>query len=103
MPLLGNGYRSGSSWLKIIIYSNHYIPIFSYPHVFKSSLPHLINPFPAQAGGGGGGPKIEPTDDKWADLGAGAALLMGNKVISARRPASSPTFTLFARTGCFSQ
>ena len=55
-------------------------------YVSKSSLPPLINPFLAQAGCGGGGPKIEPTDDKWADLGAGAGrLLMGKKVISARQ------------------
>ena len=44
------------------------------------------------------GVKIEPTDDKWADLGP-VLLLMGKKVISA----SSPTFTLFAWTGCFSE
>ena len=60
---------------------------------------HLIILFwPRQTAAGAAGVKIEPTDDKWADLGA-VLLLMGKKVISAY----SPTFTLFARTGCFSE
>ena len=51
------------------------ITIFPYPHVDMSPNPHSpdpsYNPFLAQAGAAvAGRVKIEPTDDKWADLAA---------------------------------
>ena len=90
-----------AGWPIILISSNHHFPISTF--VSKSSLPRPILLILFRHRQTAEGVKIEPTDDKWADLGAGAALLMGKKVISARRPASSPTFTLFAWTGCFSE